>query len=88
MPPIPLYLCITFQEGTVVYARNSLEARSSPSAIICFQIMSKTNYQETATSMAKEHLDMLLRMETTLGRRQIRAARNRQADRTTDDDGY
>jgi len=31
--------------------------------------MEKSAYQEAATRHAKEHLDMLLRMETTLGRK-------------------
>lgn len=39
--------------------------------------MDKTNYQEAATNHAKEHLDMLLRMESTLGHNRIWAGKDR-----------
>lgn len=42
--------------------------------------MDKTNYQEAATNHAKEHLDMLLRMETTLGQSRVRAGKDGQRD--------
>ena len=39
--------------------------------------MDKTNYQEVATNHAKEHLDMLLRMESALGHSRIWAGKDR-----------